>query len=97
MIEWDSELYLRYEQERTQPSIDLVQRIPLEAPQEIIDLGSIFISQLSARFEASGCRVVFRNGFDEPPPAVADPGTAPGRSGSDGQTHRLQASTHRRP
>jgi trans-aconitate 2-methyltransferase len=39
MIEWDSELYLRYEQERTQPSFDLVQRIPLKAPQEIIDLG----------------------------------------------------------
>jgi len=39
MIEWNSELYLRYEQERTQPSFDLVQRISLEAPQEIIDLG----------------------------------------------------------
>jgi trans-aconitate 2-methyltransferase len=39
MIEWDSELYLRYEQERTQPSLDLALRIPLEAPEEIIDLG----------------------------------------------------------
>jgi trans-aconitate 2-methyltransferase len=39
MIEWDSELYLRYEQERTQPSLDLAFRIPLEAPREIIDLG----------------------------------------------------------
>jgi trans-aconitate 2-methyltransferase len=39
MIEWDSELYLRYEQERTQPSFDLAQRIPLEDPREIIDLG----------------------------------------------------------
>jgi trans-aconitate 2-methyltransferase len=39
MIEWDSELYLRYEQERTQPSFDLVQRIPLEVPKAIIDLG----------------------------------------------------------
>jgi len=39
MIEWSSELYLRYERERTQPSFDLVQRISLEAPQEIIDLG----------------------------------------------------------
>jgi trans-aconitate 2-methyltransferase len=39
MIEWDSELYLRYEQERTQPSFDLAQRVPLEAPPEIIDLG----------------------------------------------------------
>lgn len=39
MITWDSELYLRYELERTQPSIDLATRIPLEAPKEIIDLG----------------------------------------------------------
>ena len=39
MIQWDSELYLRYEQERTQPSLDLAGKIPLEAPEEIIDLG----------------------------------------------------------
>ncbi len=39
MIQWDSELYLRYEQERTRPSLDLALRIPLSAPQEIIDLG----------------------------------------------------------
>ncbi len=39
MIDWDSELYLRYEKERTQPSLDLTWRIPLESPQEIIDLG----------------------------------------------------------
>ena len=39
MIEWDSELYLRYERERTQPSLDLAWRIPLAAPLEIIDLG----------------------------------------------------------
>jgi trans-aconitate 2-methyltransferase len=38
-MEWDSQLYLRYEEERTQPSLDLASRIPLEAPQEIIDLG----------------------------------------------------------
>src|SRR6478609_3195013 len=38
-MEWDSELYLRYERERTQPSLDLVSRISLESPQEIIDLG----------------------------------------------------------
>jgi trans-aconitate 2-methyltransferase len=39
MIEWDSQLYLRFEQERTQPSLDLASRIPLETPREIIDLG----------------------------------------------------------
>jgi hypothetical protein len=32
MVEWDSELYLRYEEERTQPSLDLAWRIriPIE-------------------------------------------------------------------
>jgi trans-aconitate methyltransferase len=39
MIAWDPELYLRYEKERTQPSLDLTGRIPLEAPREVIDLG----------------------------------------------------------
>jgi len=39
MMEWNSELYLRYERERTQPSLDLVSRISLESPGEIIDLG----------------------------------------------------------
>ena len=38
-MEWDSQLYLRYEEERTQPSLDLASKIPLEAPGEIIDLG----------------------------------------------------------
>jgi trans-aconitate 2-methyltransferase len=38
-IEWDSQLYLRYERERTQPSIDLVSKIALESPTAIIDLG----------------------------------------------------------
>jgi trans-aconitate 2-methyltransferase len=38
-IQWDSQLYLRYERERTQPSIDLVSKIDLESPKVIIDLG----------------------------------------------------------
>jgi trans-aconitate 2-methyltransferase len=38
-IQWDSQLYLRYERERTQPSIDLVAKIDLESPEAIIDLG----------------------------------------------------------
>ena len=38
-IQWDSQLYLRYERERTQPSIDLVSRIDLGSPATIIDLG----------------------------------------------------------
>jgi trans-aconitate 2-methyltransferase len=38
-IQWDSQLYLRYERERTQPSIDLLSKIGLESPGGIIDLG----------------------------------------------------------
>ena len=38
-IQWDSQLYLRYERERTQPSIDLASRIDLQSPAAIIDLG----------------------------------------------------------
>ena len=38
-IQWDSQLYLRYERERIQPSIDLASRIDLDSPAAIIDLG----------------------------------------------------------
>jgi len=38
-IQWDSQLYLRYERERTQPPTDLVSKIELESPKAIIDLG----------------------------------------------------------
>lgn len=37
--EWDPQQYLEFEHERTQPSIDLVARIPLEDPKTIIDIG----------------------------------------------------------
>lgn len=39
MPTWDSDQYLRFAAERTQPSIDLAARIPLESPARIIDLG----------------------------------------------------------
>ncbi len=39
MQTWDPEQYLRFEEERTQPSIDLVARIPLDDPKSIIDVG----------------------------------------------------------
>lgn len=39
MPTWDQELYYRFRQQRTQPSIDLVARIPLETPSRIVDLG----------------------------------------------------------
>jgi trans-aconitate 2-methyltransferase len=37
--EWDPQQYLQFEYERTQPSIDLVARIPFEDPATIIDIG----------------------------------------------------------
>ena len=36
---WNPKLYLNFKKERKQPSIDLVNRIELEHPQRIIDLG----------------------------------------------------------
>ena len=39
MPTWDSKLYLNFANERTQPSIDLVARIPLDSPANIVDLG----------------------------------------------------------
>jgi trans-aconitate 2-methyltransferase len=39
MSDWDPETYLRFANERTQPSIDLVSRIRLDSPREIVDVG----------------------------------------------------------
>ena len=39
MTDWKPELYLKFEKQRTQPSIDLAARIDLPAPQRIIDIG----------------------------------------------------------
>jgi trans-aconitate 2-methyltransferase len=39
MPQWDPKQYLLFAQERTQPAVDLVQRIPLADPQTIIDIG----------------------------------------------------------
>jgi trans-aconitate 2-methyltransferase len=39
MPEWDPNTYLKFAGERTQPSLDLIQRINLENPRRIIDLG----------------------------------------------------------
>jgi trans-aconitate 2-methyltransferase len=39
MPQWDADVYLRFANERTQPSIDLIQRIQLNDPRRIIDLG----------------------------------------------------------
>jgi trans-aconitate 2-methyltransferase len=39
MADWNTSLYLRFERERTQPSRDLLARITIDQPQEIVDLG----------------------------------------------------------
>lgn len=39
MPTWDANLYLRFANERTQPSLDLIARINVANPQRIIDLG----------------------------------------------------------
>ena len=39
MPQWDPKQYLLFAQERTQPAVGLVQRIPLADPQTIIDIG----------------------------------------------------------
>lgn len=39
MSDWNSSQYLKFERERTQPSIDLIARIGLNAPLKILDVG----------------------------------------------------------
>lgn len=39
MPTWDSQQYLRFERERTQPAVDLARRVELSAPQRLVDLG----------------------------------------------------------
>lgn len=37
--DWSAATYLRFEDERTRPSADLLARVPVEAPARVIDLG----------------------------------------------------------
>ena len=39
MSDWNSELYLKFKQQRTQPALDLVNRIRTLTPERIVDLG----------------------------------------------------------
>lgn len=39
MSDWNSELYLKFKKERTQPAIDLANRIHFKNPEKIIDIG----------------------------------------------------------
>ncbi|MDR3683907.1 MAG: methyltransferase domain-containing protein [Geothrix sp.] len=36
---WDPAQYLRFDAERLRPALDLLARVPLEAPEEVVDLG----------------------------------------------------------
>lgn len=39
MQDWDSKLYLKFERERTQPAIDLANRVDVQNPKKIVDIG----------------------------------------------------------
>jgi trans-aconitate 2-methyltransferase len=39
MPDWDAQLYLQFADERTRPSLDLLSRIPVESPSQVVDLG----------------------------------------------------------
>ena len=39
MSQWNSEQYLKFENQRTQPAIDLAKRITIEQPNNILDIG----------------------------------------------------------
>jgi trans-aconitate 2-methyltransferase len=39
MVNWEPDLYRRYETERSQPAKDLLSRVPFKAPKMIVDLG----------------------------------------------------------
>ncbi len=53
MADWNAKQYLRFEKERTQPSIDLINRIGLSNPLNILDVGcgpGNSTSQLAAKY-----------------------------------------------
>jgi trans-aconitate 2-methyltransferase len=39
MADWDAALYRQFEDERTRPAADLLRRVPLDAPNSVVDLG----------------------------------------------------------
>ncbi len=38
-MSWDPAQYLKYENERLRPALDLIARVPIDAPQTVVDLG----------------------------------------------------------
>ena len=39
MVSWDPQVYGRYAAERARPFVDLLSRVPAEAPRQVVDLG----------------------------------------------------------
>lgn len=39
MFEWNSDQYLKFKAQRTQPAIDLAKRVSDKKPQSILDIG----------------------------------------------------------
>ena len=39
MTQWNAAQYLKFENERTQPAIDLARRLPCDAPAKVLDVG----------------------------------------------------------
>lgn len=39
MSQWNSEQYLKFKKQRTQPAIDLAKRIPIDHPKNVLDVG----------------------------------------------------------
>ena len=39
LTDWNAELYMKFQEHRTQPAIDLAKRIPLQNPQHVLDVG----------------------------------------------------------
>jgi trans-aconitate 2-methyltransferase len=39
MADWNPSLYLKFDDQRTRPAVDLLARVPLDAPGHVVDLG----------------------------------------------------------
>ena len=57
---WDPSQYLKFGNERLRPALDLLARVPLDSPQQVVDLGcgagnvTQFISQRWPRAQVAG-------------------------------------------
>lgn len=92
MATWDSDQYLKFASERTQPAIDLARRIVLENPARIIDLGcgpGNSTAVLAARWPAADL-----TGLDSSPAMIsAARREFPGRNWREGDIGTWSADT----